>query len=82
MIAVAALMLLTPGFLTDALGLMLFVPVLRDVIWRQAVKRIRVRVVRSSRPAPASGPVVELDDSEFASRPNPSSPWRGPARRP
>jgi UPF0716 protein FxsA len=82
MIAIAALLLLTPGFVTDAAGLLLFVPAVRAAIWRQGAKRVSVRVVRPAGAARADGRVVELDDSEFVSRPNPSSFWHGPSRRP
>ncbi|HEX2257764.1 MAG TPA: FxsA family protein, partial [Afifellaceae bacterium] len=82
MIAVAGLMLLTPGFVSDLAGLLLFVPALRDAAWRQAAKRFKLQVVRRPGGGRPSGPVVELDDAEFASRPNPSTPWRSPPRRP
>lgn len=82
MIAAAGLLLLTPGFLTDLAGLTLFVPAVRDAAWRQAAKRVRLHAVRTAGARRAGGPVLELDESEFVSRPNPSSPWRGPARRP
>lgn len=82
MIAAAGLLLLTPGFVTDTVGLTLFLPAVRDLIWREAAKRVKVRVVRPAGAAGTSGRVVELDDTEFASKPNPSSPWRGGSERP
>lgn len=82
MIAAAGLLLLTPGFVTDIMGLMLFLPAFRETIWREAAKRVEVRVVRPAEAARKPGRVVELDESEFASRPNPSSPWRGGSGKP
>jgi UPF0716 protein FxsA len=34
LVLVAGILLLTPGFVTDAIGLLLFVPAIRDWIWR------------------------------------------------
>jgi UPF0716 protein FxsA len=34
MVLVAGVLLLTPGFVTDAIGLLLFVPAVRDWVWR------------------------------------------------
>jgi UPF0716 protein FxsA len=82
MIAAAGLLLLTPGFVTDIIGLTLFLPAIRDLIWREAGKRVKLRVVRPAGTGPSPGRVVELDDSEFDSRPNPSSPWRAGSERP
>ncbi|MEL6966539.1 MAG: FxsA family protein [Pseudomonadota bacterium] len=42
LIVVAALLLVTPGFLTDALGFSLFVPAVRRFIWAFIAKRITV----------------------------------------
>ncbi|MEM1038158.1 MAG: FxsA family protein [Pseudomonadota bacterium] len=42
LIVVAALLLLTPGFLTDAIGFSLFIPQVRRAIWSFAAKRITV----------------------------------------
>ena len=41
MILVAGVLLLTPGFVTDALGFLLFFPPFRNLIWRWAATRIR-----------------------------------------
>ncbi|MCB1386645.1 MAG: membrane protein FxsA [Nitratireductor sp.] len=79
MILVAGVLLLTPGFVTDTLGFLLFVPPVRDAIWRFLASRIRFTVVggassmagkafdehfRSSGNRPEEG-VVDLDPSEF-----------------
>ena len=40
-ILVAGVLLLTPGFITDSFGFSLLIPKLRDVIIREAIKRIK-----------------------------------------
>ena len=84
MIVVAAVLLIIPGFVTDLIGLALFVPFVRRALW-SAIGR-RVVVVRSAThgrgpaggagtgPGP-KGPVVDLEDDDFRREPNPSSPW-------
>lgn len=42
MILVAGMLLLTPGFFTDAVGLALLVPGIRDAVMRQVAKRVTV----------------------------------------
>ncbi|EAU42034.1 FxsA cytoplasmic membrane protein [Fulvimarina pelagi HTCC2506] len=42
MIAIAGVLLLTPGFITDALGFLLFVPKLRDSVWSFLKNRVVV----------------------------------------
>ena len=46
---IAGLLLLTPGFITDALGFVLFVPAIRDLIWNTAKSRIHVVVPGTAR---------------------------------
>lgn len=81
MIAVAGLLLLTPGFFTDFCGFMLFVPGVRSAIWRQVASRITIVSAGANEAAAGSGPAnggtIDLDESEFHARPNPDSPWRG-----
>ena len=40
MIALAGVLLMTPGYVTDALGFLLFVPAVRDVAWRFISKHV------------------------------------------
>jgi UPF0716 protein FxsA len=62
MIVVAAILLILPGFLTDIIGLLLFIPGVRRLIWRQVGQRVVVRTSRarggypdpSTRPAPSA----------------------------
>jgi UPF0716 protein FxsA len=80
MILAAGLLLLTPGFITDTIGLLLFVPAVRDRIWQLLVSR--VSVVANGFPGglsggPGGGPrgdrgngrprdgVVDLEPGEF-----------------
>lgn len=48
MILVAGMLLLTPGFFTDAAGLALLVPGIRDLVLRQLASRIRVTRMQAS----------------------------------
>lgn len=72
MILAAAILLLTPGFVTDAIGFALFVPAIRSMIWRFLASHIEVEVssaefgaeARSGRKG-AKGRVVELEPDEF-----------------
>ena len=81
MILIAGVLLLTPGFVTDAMGFLLFIPAVRDLGWRLVRDRI---VVVSSRGMGAAaqgmrpgGPkTIDLDEDEFTSSGNPDSPWR------
>ncbi|PHR23803.1 MAG: membrane protein FxsA [Hoeflea sp.] len=80
MILVAGVLLLTPGFVTDSLGFLLFVPAIRDLVWRSVKDRIVVQTMPSGF-GPAAGQrqsgdgVVDLDEDEFQRNPDPSSPW-------
>ncbi len=90
MILVAGILLLIPGFFTDIIGLLLFLPPVRALAW----SFMRSRVVISaagfndfSRPGPRSGmrgKTIDLDEDEYSARPDsgsrsgprPDSPWR------
>lgn len=87
MILVAGVLLLTPGFVTDTLGFLLFVPALRDLVWRSVKSRVAVQTMSrgfgtsaggaGQAPGPGSGDdgVVDLDKDEYERSPDPSSPW-------
>lgn len=71
MIALAGLLLVVPGFFTDALGLVLFLPPVRELVWRFLKARIVV-VGTAGRPAHGfrrEGPrTIDLDADDFARR--------------
>ena len=82
MILIAGILLLTPGFITDAMGFALFIPQLRDALWAFARKRIRFETVvmqgesRRSSYRDDDGTVIDLDEDEFNRDPDDTSPWR------
>lgn len=81
LIVAAGILLVTPGFLTDALGLALFLPPLRDRLWAALKSRVELRAFaaapRPDHPRTRRDAVVELDPDEYRSAPNPNSPWKG-----
>lgn len=82
--AVAAMLLIVPGFLSDLLGLLLLIPGVREGLWRWMASRIRVVHVGGmstggpTRPEP---PLVELQAEDYAATPRADSPWRPGDRR-
>ncbi len=85
MVLLAGVLLLIPGFLTDLLGFLLFIPPIRDLAWRLLRSRATVvtyfsftgfRTTHSR-----DDHIIDLDEDEF-SRTTPrkrgSSPWRRP----
>ncbi|WP_019994633.1 FxsA family protein [Aureimonas ureilytica] len=79
MITLAGILLIIPGFLSDIVGLALFLPPVRDLIWRALRRRIVVVGTPGygTRPPTRSG-IVDLTDGEFARRPDGAdgaSPW-------
>jgi UPF0716 protein FxsA len=85
MILLAAFLLVVPGFLTDIIGLLLFIPPVRDLAWK--LLKSRFMVVTSFRGgfgggSARRGRTIDLDADDFSrGRPNPdspnsNSPWR------
>ena len=79
MIMVAGVLLLTPGFITDGLGFLLFFPPFRDFIWATIASRVIIQSGPSFKQAyredPAQDNIVDLDQDEFTEKANPDSPW-------
>jgi UPF0716 protein FxsA len=78
MIALAGVLLMIPGFVSDIIGILLFLPPVRVLI-RRAIGR-RVTIVRTG--ARARADVVDLDPEDYhrtdADRDG-TSPWRLPS---
>lgn len=78
--ALAALLLILPGFLTDFLGAMLLLPPLRAALIAQITRRVGVVSMRSDQPARrADGIVIDGEFVEVDPDPN-HTPARTPAR--
>jgi len=87
MIVLAGLFLLTPGFVTDVLGLLLFIPAVRDAAWLLVKDKIVFSgVFRSTAQTSRSpfesggagspdGDVIDLDAEDYHREQNPNSPW-------
>jgi len=75
-----ALLILVPGFLSDLLGIALFIPAVRRVLWRSVQRRFKARPGRSATPADGRPTVIDLDRSEYGASSAPTinrhSPWR------
>ncbi len=82
MILVSGLLLLTPGFFTDAVGFALLVPGVRAAVFRAVRSRIKVREFRMGRPvppqAPGRPPAGDVIEGEFepVTPPGPEQPSR------
>lgn len=70
---VAGALLLTPGFITDALGALLLVPPVRHVLYRQVRRRLEVRVAGGPTPQggprPSGGPTIDAEFEEVSDEP-------------
>lgn len=90
MIVVAGLLLLTPGFVTDAIGFLLFVPPVRSAIFAFISSRVKVvgpggasfgedpfahqNTGHSDDPTGSGGPTIDLDEDDFSSEPSQPNP--------
>ena len=85
MILVAGILLLTPGFVTDGLGFLLFIPPVRALIWSVIAKSVSFTPPTSTpfshRVDPVTGNrddesiIIDLDDDEYSSELDSESPW-------
>jgi UPF0716 protein FxsA len=77
MILLAGFLLLTPGFVTDTLGLLLFIPAVRDRVWKFLSSRVKIETFGAAphgKSRTRDG-IVDLDEDEFHRKPDPNSPW-------
>ncbi|MDP9839264.1 UPF0716 protein FxsA [Neorhizobium huautlense] len=93
MVVIAGILLILPGFFTDIIGLLLFIPPVRHFIWSLIGKRVVVmRTAHGTSASYRSGSredarqsdkpnVLDLDENDFTRGPNPSSPWSDPDNR-
>lgn len=80
MIIVAGVLLLTPGFVTDSIGFLLFFPPFRKLLWTAVASKVVIHTPPDFGPrrGPTEDDVVDLDPSEFSEQKNPDSPWSDP----
>lgn len=88
MILLAGMLLLVPGFLTDVIGLLLFLPPVRRLVWRLLSRGMTVTVVGAgqARNGPRGPRVVDLEPGAYRRTddgprlPDDGSPWRSGGR--
>ncbi|WP_404801121.1 FxsA family protein [Acuticoccus sediminis] len=83
-VAIAGMLLLTPGFITDTIGFLLFVPSVRSWLWKQISGSVQIHSAGGTTGGMGPGggprrtggppPVIDLESSEV--RPDPTTPWR------
>lgn len=78
MILLAGGLLLLPGFVSDIVGLALFIPPVRDLAWQFLRKRVDFAEIRVGRgfARPRRDQTIDLDASDYTASPNPNSPWK------
>lgn len=85
MLVIASLLLIIPGFITDAIALLIFIPAVRDLAWRYVSRRFVVvgagANAKASSPHPAyrdnGSKVVDLDEDDYQRDTGGQSPWSG-----
>ncbi len=80
MLVIASILLIIPGFITDLIALLLFIPFVRDRAWQYVSGRFVV-VGRSAGAGPGTqrdrsgATVVDLDADDYRREPSGQSPW-------
>ncbi len=76
MIIIAGICLIIPGFITDSVGIILFIPFVREAIWNLIKPHIHFSMFKngSTQKKETKKPIIELDESEFSSV-DKDSPW-------
>ncbi|RCW20380.1 UPF0716 protein FxsA [Ciceribacter lividus] len=82
MIAVAAILLIIPGFVTDLVGLLLLLPFVRNLLWSRLGARTfffssrqRFYAGSGAHQAPPTR-TIDLGETDFRREPDEHSPWR------
>ena len=78
MVLIAAMLLIAPGFISDILGILLFIPAVRDLAWRFLKSRISIvtNFGDGGFARRRQEKVIDLDSDDYSRRPNPNSPLR------
>lgn len=83
MLVLAAFLLIVPGFVTSAIGLLLVIPFVRDLVWNKLLRGRMVVATTSTRYSqsyphnnrPIDDRVIDLDPDDYSDKPDPNSPW-------
>jgi UPF0716 protein FxsA len=80
MMLVAGVLLLTPGFVTDTLGFLLFIPQIRARVFEFLAKRVKVVTPNQNNTRTYGSDTIDLDTGDYeredgAGVKNPDSPW-------
>lgn len=88
MLVLAAILLIIPGFVSSTIGLLLFLPPVRDFVWKYFVRN-RVIVAtstgynenfyqnrNSTNNADSDNNIIDIDPSDYTTAPSKNSPWR------
>lgn len=77
-VLIAAMLLIVPGFISDIVGILLFIPAVRDLAWRFLKSRVSVvtNFGGGGFGQRRKENVIDLDSDDYSRRPNPNSPWR------
>jgi len=81
MVLLAGILLLLPGFFTDILGILLFLPPVRDLAWNFLRRRVDFTVDYGRMGGGFSrkrdqGKTIDLDEGDYSRGSDPNSPWR------
>lgn len=80
MILLAGILLLLPGFVTDIIGILLFLPPVRDLGWNFLRRRVDFSVnyggIGGFSRQRGRDKTIDLDETDYSKDPNPRSPWR------
>lgn len=87
MILLAGMLLLVPGFLSDVVGILLFLPPVRHLVWTVMSRGMTVTAAGGRGPAPRGPRVVDLEPDAYRRTdpppprlPDEGSPWRPDGR--
>jgi UPF0716 protein FxsA len=78
LMVIAGLLLIIPGFITDTIGFLLFIPAVREFAWSLFGRHVVVTGSTyrgSSASRRDGGKTIDLDADDYSSGSNPSSPW-------
>lgn len=78
MILFAGILLLLPGFITDVIGILLFIPPVRNAVWRGLKGRVGSFTYYGPTRSEAgkNARTIDLDPDDYTSEGDPESPWR------